>query len=96
MYIHAILLFLKFSVPLPVQLFIDNEAAVSSVRNPGATQRTRHYEIWVNYTRKLFLENKVNPVWVPTDKMTADIMTKPLDKTTFLKHRAKLIELITK
>ena len=47
-------------------------------------------------TRKLFLENKVNPVWVPTDKMTADIMTKPLDKTTFLKHRAKLIELITK
>ena len=42
------------------------------------------------------LDNKINPVWTPTDKMIADIMTKPLDKTTFLKHRAKLIEFITK
>ena len=29
--------------------------------------------------------------WCSTNDMIADIMTKPLDKTTFLKHKAWLV-----
>ena len=70
----------------------DNEDTRLGVRNPGATQRTKHYELYLHYSRKLFLDKIIEVNWVGTNDMIADIMTKPLDKTTFLKLRNLLVE----
>ena len=47
--------------------------------------------MWMTKLRKLQLERVIDVQWVCTSEMIADIMTKPLDKTTFLKLRAWLI-----
>ena len=67
-----------------------NQAAVSSIKNAGSTQRNRHYERWL---REQYLDLISTPLWISTDPdiMVADIFTKPLDKTAFLKFRAVLL-----
>ena len=81
---------LQQRVSLPVSILCDNQAAVSNVTNVGATQRTRHYENWVTFGREQYLSRVSVPQWVPTAEQVADIFTKALDKTTFLKFRAML------
>ena len=41
--------------------------------------------------RKHQLDRTIDIQWCSTNDMIADIMTKPLDKTTFLKHKAWLV-----
>ena len=66
-------------------------AAVSSIKNAGSTQRNRHYERWLQYGREQYINLISKPLWISTEVMIADIFTKPLDKTAFLKFRAILL-----
>ena len=92
MFVRCILMFLGFSVKLPMTLITDNEAAMHAIRNPGTTQRTRHFESWQMYCRDLKLRNLIEVYWIATADMIADIYTKCLDKTTFLRLRPRLVE----
>ena len=76
---------------LPIKVFTDSDAACGTISKPGATKRNRHYEAWVMYGRWQFLHNISEPVYMPTKKMVADIFTKCLDKTSFLKFRDILL-----
>ena len=69
-------------VPVPIAMYTDNEATRIAVRNPGATQRTRFFEMWMTALRKLQLERVIDVQWVATTEMIADIFTKPLDHST--------------
>ena len=84
---------LQMPTTLPAKVHCDNDAAVSTVMKPGATQRTKHYEAWVMYGREQWLNKVSKPEWIATTYNVADIFTKPLDKTTFLKFRAGLLNL---
>ena len=84
---------LLIDVALPVPLFCDNQAAVSNVKNVGATARTRHYENWLMYGREQYLNKISTPMWISTTDQVSDIFTKALDKTTFLRFRALLLNL---
>ena len=77
----------------PIEIHCDNSAAVSNVKNVGTTARTRHYERWIQLGREQYLERFSLPTWISTKDQIADIFTKPLDKTTFLKFRAALLNL---
>ena len=76
---------------LPITIKCDNQATVASIKNNGTTQRNRHYERWLQYDREQYLDLVSAPLWVGTELMIADIFTKPLDKTAFLKFRAQLL-----
>ena len=80
-------------IKLPATIYCDNDAAVSTVMKPGTTQRTKHYESWVMYGREQWLDKKSQPEWISTVYNVADIFTKPLDKTSFLKFRAGLLNI---
>ena len=54
------------------------------------TQRTRFFEIWIAALRNHQLDLTIDIQWCSTTDMVADIMTKPVDKTTSLKHQAWL------
>jgi hypothetical protein len=84
---------LKMSIMNPVAIYCDNEAAVSSIKKVGATGRTRHYDIWLTYGREQYLSRISTPWWVSTTEQIADIFTKALDKTTFLKFRAAILNM---
>ena len=57
----------------------------------AAAARTRHYERWVLYGREQYLKRISFPRHVYTKKQIADIFTKALDKTSFLKFRDALL-----
>ena len=78
---------------LPIGIHTDNSAARDSIKNPGVTARNRHYERWLLYAREReqYLHKISVPIWIGTGQMTADIFTKCLDKTTFYRHRATLL-----
>ena len=84
---------MHMSPPKPVPIYCDNQAACLSIRNVGATARTRHYENWLAYGQEQFLDLVSTPIWIETTVQVADIFTKALDKTTFLKFRAALLNL---
>ena len=69
----------------PSACITDNKATYDVVRNPGATKRTSHFDRWLHFARELYLKNAIKIYLTTTDKMMGDIMTKPTDKTTFLR-----------
>ena len=90
-FISQLLADLGVEVPKPIIIWCDNSAAVSTITNVGATARTRHYDRWVHYGREQYLDNFSKPSWLPTNVNVSDIFTKPLDKHTFFKFRAALL-----
>ena len=75
----------------PTACITDNKATYDIVRNPGATKRTAHFDRWLHFARELYLKNAIKIYLTTTDKMMADIMTKPTDKTTFLRCCAYIL-----
>ena len=69
--------------------------AAETTVHPRATESVfpnlRFFEIWMAALRKHQLDRTIDIQWCSTSDMIADIMTKPLDKTTFLKHKAWLV-----
>ena len=81
----------QLKLSLPITIKCDNQAAVSTIKNAGSTARNRHYERWLQYGREQYLNLISQPLWISTEVMIADILTKPLDKAAFLKFRAGLL-----
>ena len=79
--------FISPDLELPTAGINDNKAAVDVIKFPGATKRTVHFDRWLHFARELCLRNKAEMFLVGTDDMMADIFTKALDKTKFLKCR---------
>ena len=68
-----------------------SNGVVLATRNGGVTSRNWHFEKFLRLGRLHYEDNISSPEFVPTSDQCADIWTKALDKTTFLKHRAKLV-----
>jgi hypothetical protein len=81
----------QLDIQLPVVINCDNQAAVASIKNTGSTAHNRHYDRWLLFGREQYLNLVSMPFWIGTSQMIADIFTKPLDKTTFLKFRDMLL-----
>lgn len=77
----------------PLTCYSDNTAAIDTIKQVGVNARNRHYDRWLHFGREMFLEKFCYPDWVGTKLMVADVFTKALDKTTFLKFRAALLNL---
>ena len=54
------------------------------------TNRTKHIETKFHLVRENVFAGKIQLQTVPTAENVADIFTKPLPRSTFLKHRASL------
>ena len=68
--------FLENPQQLPIHIFTDsiqNSATRDSIKNPGVTARTRHYERWLLYAREQFLNRISVPHWISTSQMAAYI-----------------------
>jgi hypothetical protein len=73
-------------------VFQDNQSAILLERNGKASsgKRTRHFNIRYFFLTDQVANNNVTIQFCPTDEMTADFMTKPLQGQKFAKFR-KLI-----
>ena len=67
------------------QLHGDNQGALALARNPEYHARTKHIDIQFHFIRELVGDEKIYLEYCPTSDMIADVMTKPLPRTTHKK-----------
>jgi len=88
---QLLLEFLGHRVQLPSPIHTDSAAAVPFILRPGATAHTRHFEKFLLFGREQCTNGVSMPVWLAGTDLVADVFTKALNKTTFLRHRAILL-----
>jgi hypothetical protein len=66
-------------------IFSDSQSSIALAKNSQTSRRTKHMDIKYFYLRGLLQENKIILDYMPTDKMVADALTKPLAKEKFNK-----------
>jgi hypothetical protein len=74
----------------PVQVWCDSKAAISTVKNPGNHKSTKHVEIRYLFTRDLVEAGRLKIEYCRTNEMAADILTKALPTSQFVKLREKI------
>ena len=72
------------------KLHEDNQGSISLSKNPKSHSRTKHIDIKFHYVREAVEKKEVNIIYCATEKMTADIMTKPLPKVKFEEFRSDM------
>jgi hypothetical protein len=68
-----------------VQLFGDNMGALALAQNPEYHARSKHIDVQWHFVREKIQEKLVTLNYLPTDRMVADGLTKPLGKEKFKK-----------
>ena len=69
--------------PKTVVLYGDNQGAIAMSKDPLFHPRTKHVAIQLKWQREKVAEKEVDIQWIPTDKMVADGLTKPVDRVKF-------------
>ena len=63
-----------------VELRCDNQAALALMRNPTHHQRAKHIDVCHYFLQERVARGEISSMFVPTNGMLADVMTKALPK----------------
>ena len=66
----------------------DNQGTIALAKNPYNHIRTKHIEIKYHFVREVVERKEIQILYCATDRMIADVMTKPLPKTKFAEFRS--------
>ena len=78
------------SAPKQIVISADNQGAIDTTRNQAINQRNKHIDIQMHYVRDMLENDSVELVYCPTESMTADTLTKPLDSIKFPRHKSSI------
>ena len=76
-----------------IDLFEDNQGAISIVGNPISVGRTKHINVRYDFIRELVERKVLNIQYTESSNQHADILTKPLGLEAFVRHRSFLMNL---
>ena len=79
------------SFKIHCKVFEDNEGAIEIARVPKMRPRTKHLNIKYHHFREEVKKGAVSICHIGTEEQMADILTKPLEQTTFETHRRKMM-----
>ena len=68
----------------------DNQGGIFLAINPAHDRRLKHVDIRYHFIREYVESKRVNIVYISTNEMIADILTKPLGRTKFELFRNQL------
>ncbi len=74
----------------PTILMEDNQGAIAISKNPVSHARTKHIDIKFHFVREAVKEGIISLTYCPTEKMTADLLTKPLTRIRFKSLRKEM------
>jgi hypothetical protein len=75
---RSILRGLGHDVSQPTVIFTDNQGSIAIAKNPESHAKTKHIDIQYHFTREHVADKDVELMYVPTERMPADTLTKPL------------------
>jgi hypothetical protein len=75
---------LGYDVSGPSLLRMDNQSAIAVSKNPEHHGRMKHLSLRLFWLRDAVQDGLISPVFVPTQEMAADILTKALDRSRVL------------
>ena len=77
-----------FGYPMkePTQIGEDNQTRIKMCYNPIMHKRSKHIDTKLHFIRERVENGKVGIHYIPTDSMTADILTKSLPRVKVEKH----------
>jgi len=85
------ILFSELGKPMPyVPIYGDSQGAIFNAQNPVTQKGIKHTEIHYHYIREQIEKGEVKVFAVPMTENVADMFTKNLGPTLFLKHRKQL------
>ena len=79
---------LNQSINLPILLRMDNQAAIASIMNEASSSKTKHVDIKHKFIKDLYQYKFIKPSYVTTTDMKADILTKIMPGSTFVRLRS--------
>ena len=73
-------------------IYQDNQAAIKAAENGRSTSsRTRHINIRCYFLKQFLDSGELQVIYCPTDRMVADVLTKPLQGDVFFRLRDVLL-----
>lgn len=67
----------------PIPLVSDNQGGIFLAINPAHDRRLKHVDIRYHFIREFVEAKRVSIVYISTNEMIADILTKPLGRIKF-------------
>ena len=82
-----------FGYPMKESTYIgeDNQSCIKMCHNPVMHKRSKHIDTKLHFIRERVENGEVRIHYIPTDDMTADILTKSLPRVKVEKHRSVLL-----
>ena len=75
----------------PIVIYEDNSACLAMALQSSSKQRNKYIPIKIHYVREAQATGYITLTKIDTSIQTADILTKPLCKQLFLRHRPYLL-----
>jgi hypothetical protein len=75
-------------------IYQDNKSAITLAEKGGKHKRSKHFTIEMDIVKECIQLGEIKIVYVPTEDMHADMLTKNLPHTLFVKHRNIMIKSI--
>jgi hypothetical protein len=96
LYIRRVLYRMSFYRPIgPTRMLVDSSAAISIASKSGITSKTKHIALRYHFVRKLIADGYIQPVKVATQYNVADVLTKAVDKQTFMRLVPYIVRTMT-
>jgi len=73
-----------------ITIQMDSNGALNLAKNAQFSQLTKHIDIRHHFIRDHMEKGEISLQYLPTDAMTADILTKPLEKVKFARFREQM------
>ena len=92
-YLRMILRELGHPTSGPTFMGEDNDACMAIATTTQTSFRTRHIRIEIHFIRDAITCQEIHLEYVPSADNPADMMTKPLRGSAFVRHRAKILSI---
>ncbi len=90
-YLRALLEDFGYPMKKPIDIGEDNQSCIKMCHNPVMHKRSKHIDTKLHFVRERVENKEIKIHYVPTEEMTADILTKSLPRVKVEKHRTILL-----
>lgn len=77
---------------ISVTLKMDNQSAMTIIKNCQFNRRSKHIDVRFHFINEKVKEGLLKIDYLCTEEMIADTLTKPLNNSKFLKHKNALVK----